>query len=1001
MARTRHVEVWTAWPFKAGAARVGSVILTARGGRTTRRVGGERQKTFQLPIGDNAAPDGSEAKAHADAFAAVLPNRVLRFVAVDGTFAEWLVLDVDDASSGDGLATVTCVGLSGALQRAPAIRLTDAEGRATFRFDGVGLTLAQHWSAYIAPRLAEVGLDFIELGTDETAGAKDVAYNGEDPWEAVKQLAATFGKELDISRDDGTSTYKVHFVTRVGSGLTGPRLAAAENASITRRRSVVPQRTRLDGIGADGCTIGDAVWIVASKATNVIGLADPAGGPGPILRDDQLNGLYLEAANRTTRVQVTDCVGGATQTVTLTSGSAFTIGDRVRFRADSAGTRIVSLEDPVEVATHGVLAGTHRREDIPETVNLVPNADMAIWTGGPSDPADGWAAVKTPTLTRTTDAQHVQSGGKSCRVQTNEDGEGLAGPLVTVQPTALQPYGAGCLNIKLVSGRIRIEMVATDGVSSWILPDGITQKAIPDLKALGVFRLDGVSGILLKDLGATAVRMRVVQDGTGTAEFYVDACQVTESGGQLPLVFGAGPTQLWQAVNDQLALVAPTSVRLEGRPVDFHRLDPAAHPDHRFLLGATHEVVVPRLGLVDGVRVLEITEEDDTEAQTELTLSSLPEDLRSLQVRRAAIRQAAVTNAPILGGVRTITDAQMLAPDQMISPSQAGFTAADVGKTVWILGGGTNGTVLKTTIAALHSTSPTIRCTLATSVQFQGSGMTAIIGTAEQVATIGAEIGGKRAGGLLENDTGRVRPSAKDWQDRAIDRFFAKVANSDSDWFDSILDGPTYIKVIPFLTIEAEQNSITPTTVVVDITATDPSGGAAPSIAHNGGGAVTGANPYTIARPSAGSGPLLVTFTASKTGRVSQTVVVTVPEQAPGGGTVPPSIDAFYVTGGQDNTNDTIPLAWSVSNPPSGATYDIAWDHNGSWRTAGGVATGVGGSPLDFNTATYGDADLVTKGTGGYETVVFQLQLRMKDSGGTIVATRDISITVFAKETPP
>lgn len=1002
MGRLRHVELWSTWSFAPGAARVGRVLLTVRNGRTKRRVGGERSKTFQVAMGDLAAPAGNDQRELADAFADVQPNRVARFVLTDGSWAEWLILDVDDASHGDGFATVTCSGLSAALEGAPAVRLVDADGRATFRFDAAGLTLAQHWTNYLAPRLTDGGLGFVVLGTDESAGAKDVVFDADNPWQAIQQLAEVFGLEVDITREDGSSEYRVHFVRRVGGGVTGPRLSTTEGASIRRRRSRVPQRTRLEGVGQEGCTIGDAVWVIASKASNDLGLADPAGGPGPLLDDAQLNGLWLEAADRTTRVQITAGVAGATQTVTVTSGAAFAIGDRVRVRADSAGTRLVGLEDPVAVAASGRISGVHRRDDIPETVNLAPNADMALWSGTASDPPDGWAAVATPTLTRTTAAQHVVSGGKSCRVETNADGEGLAGPLVTVQPTPTAPYGSGFLVVKLVSGRIRIEMVATNGTSTWVLPDGITQKAVPDPQRVGVFDANGVAGIHLKDLGATSVRMRVVQDGPGTAEFYVDAVQVTESGGQLPLVYGAGPTQLWQAVNDQLALVAPVTVRLEGDAVDFHRLDAAAFPYHQFTLGAEHEVVVPRLGLVDGIRVLEIEEDDDVEASTSLVLSSLPEDLRSLQARRPVARHVLAGAAVLQAGVRTITDGQTISPNYLQSATQAGFTPEDVGKTVWILGGGVDGIVLKTRIASLYAPSPTTRVVLTDNIAFQSTGLTAIIGPADQVATIGAGVGGARAGGAFVNDTGNLRPSAKDWASRAIDRFFAKTGSGDADTFDGVPDGATFIKVIPFLTIKADQSSITSTTVVVTITVSDPSGGAAPTISHNGGGAVTGSGPYTIARPAAGAGPILVTFTATKTGRVAQSVTVTAPEQESGGGTVPPFITALRVTA-ESTANNTITLAWGVENAPAGYTLDLRWERDGGADGGNeGTITGISTtSPYVFDTDLQdANVDIVAKGSGGDSKHGYAFELRMKNSGGTIVATATCFYAPYMVVTP-
>src|SRR5690606_30224787 len=134
---------------------------------------------------------------------------------------------------------------------------------------------------------------------------------------------------------------------------------------------------------------------------------------------------------------------------------------------------------------------------------------------------------------------------------------------------------------------------------------GVSQSAVTTLT--GRFVKAGVAGIDLSALGITAVRMRLVQEGDVAASFYVDAAQVTESAGQQPLVIGAGPTQGWQAVNAKLAVAAPIRAQYTGNVLDFHRLDPDRYPDQELVPGALHTIVDPGRGIVDGVRLLEVT----------------------------------------------------------------------------------------------------------------------------------------------------------------------------------------------------------------------------------------------------------------------------------------------------------------------------------------------------------------------------------------------------------
>src|SRR5690606_36010920 len=98
-------------------------------------------------------------------------------------------------------------------------------------------------------------------------------------------------------------------------------------------------------------------------------------------------------------------------------------------------------------------------------------------------------------------------------------------------------------------------------------------------------------------------------------------------------------------VNTELALAAPTRVRYEGRAIDFHRLDAATYPDLELIPGVLHTVVDGSLGVVEGVRLLEIGWHLDRTGDTTIVLSSLPGDLRSLRERKARPRRNAASGS--------------------------------------------------------------------------------------------------------------------------------------------------------------------------------------------------------------------------------------------------------------------------------------------------------------------------------------------------------------------
>lgn len=976
MSRFAHIDILDNWPFASGA-RI-NTLRRVSGLKIKRAIGGEHRLTGTF---SRTTPNASD----------MIPGRVLRVQMRDGAWSAWVLLEVNrNGSERDFIAG----GIAAALAQCPPLTQVDAEGIGTLRFDLVGVTIAEVLSAYVLPAATAGGLTFVEAGTIEATARFDFTFNGTNPWAALQSLAQASGTEIDFETDTGTSKVKVHFRTMVNGSAAGVELRVGRNAKVTQNQSHTTRRTRIYGAGANGSTIGDAVWVVTNIASLVLTLADPAGGAGPLLRDDQLNGLYLEAANRTTRTAITDSVAGATQTVTVASATGFSVGDRVRVRKDSAGTRLLYLDDVANITSGRPFAGDPvLRDDIPETVNLVPNAAMNAYAGG-SSAADGWSAVSTVTLTRTTTATFRKYGAYSTRCQTAGDGRGVATPLVTIAPSAGLPYVSGFIGFYLVSGAVRVELLLTDGVQTWIVPDGVGNRFATSTER-GVFIAVGVAGIDAKALGATQARLRIVQHGTGSAEWYTDHAQITETAGQLPFVDGAGATQLWQAVNLALSTDGALRVRYDATALDLFRLDNTQFPYHELILGGYHRVVSTDDAIAESVRVLEIEEDVLTPADTAVVLSSRPEDLASYLAGPDAARLRSAVRSPpvVVPGARTVVDATT-SGSATLGSATARFTSADIGRTVFVFGAAAGEKVLKTTITAVAGATS---ATMADAISYYVSGAVAIIGEAGDVATLAASIAADRAGSALIDADGSLAEGVKDTNGRDVTRFLGKASSGDSDSFDGLPDGSTYIKVIPFLTIKADQNSVSDTTVVVDIVVSDPSGGADPSISHNGGGAVTGSNPYTIARPAAGDGPLLVTFTASKTGRVSQSVPVQVPEQVGAGGTAYPAIGAFFENG-LDTSAEEATFEWTGNNPPSGVTYDLRYwytttDAAGAVLDSGNGTLSAVTSPYDLSLSAL-NFDLKTKVPGTTGFMNLSLQLRMKDGGGGVVDTKDMAVTL-------
>src|SRR5690606_18083025 len=99
-----------------------------------------------------------------------------------------------------GVATLELLGLSVSLAKTPPVQLGDL-----FRFDGVGLTAAQHLSAYILPAASAGGLTFVAAGEIIPTGIRDITYDGDTAWSALQKVEEAFDAELSLRWDHTTA----------------------------------------------------------------------------------------------------------------------------------------------------------------------------------------------------------------------------------------------------------------------------------------------------------------------------------------------------------------------------------------------------------------------------------------------------------------------------------------------------------------------------------------------------------------------------------------------------------------------------------------------------------------------------------------------------------------------------------------------------------------------------------------------------------------------------
>ncbi len=616
MPQFRRAEIWSDLVAAAGARL--AAIPDAIALDETRKVSGDDDLKLTLPVGSVSYTNLKE-------------RRVLRVVYSDDTFDEWRILGINESRSHDNAKVGIITASSPLVDLARTIiGRTEADGLVHFDFEGLQLTPTEHINNLILPALTGDGIAHFALGTIDPTWPVDQVYQWSTPLAALRQLADTTGTELRVRRN-GTTNYLIDLLTSIGAGSSMVDFRVGKNIqAVTRDRSSTEQVTRIypRGQAEDqfAATMARAVWEVVSVTGSVVRLKDSAGGDGPAQFADQLNGFYLRKAGGTlTLVSVTTVISNLQTDVTVASATSISIGDMVQFRKNAAGDDLTYLEAPAQKTAYGLLAGVIERPDIPGTHNVVKNPSMRNWPGSSSAPPADWTGLGAPTFTKTTTAARWRVGGQSLRIQGSADGDGVETNYITITPTAAAPFFSGFVSVWLeTGGQVRVELVATNGSTTWVFPDSV-HKAYTSQTKIWVDL--GVAGIDLQKLGATQVKIRVVQDGSTATDFYVDAAQLVQWGTQLPYIEGSGGTKLWQAANDKLLQQADPMVKYDVDIVDLNRAYPGSWPDDGLVLGGPVNVKDAGLAVQASTRILEIDRNLLVAGASRILLSSRPQDL--------------------------------------------------------------------------------------------------------------------------------------------------------------------------------------------------------------------------------------------------------------------------------------------------------------------------------------------------------------------------------------
>lgn len=568
---------------------------------------------------------------------AARPRRVLRTVTADGDYDEWLILKRRRIrNAGGSVVELTAYSIEMLLTTAGIVTRVEANGATIPTFEQLGLPASGHLGTFIRAALDKAGYTWIQVGTITPVVPVDLVYQWSNPLELLHRLAELTECEWRLRRDGGTR-YLIDLIPQIASsaplvrvrdGLNLQALDHLEEATTQGTRIYVQGQAGSDGIHA---TMARNRWRVTAVAGLVVTVVDPGGGAGPVALDAQWIGYTLAPIGGTAR----EITASSTdlQTVTLEDVTGISIGTMVEFRGQD-GEDLLYCPVPASIETdYGVVTRVVERPDVPSTVNLVPNPAMRLY-GNPSGPPDGWSIEGSPVITRNDDRRYWRVGGLSARIETNADGEGIRTATVPITPTATSPFFSGFMSTQLLSGRIRWELVVSTPGGTVIYP----LNKVFFTTQTGVWVYDGEDGLGVETedlfaLGATSCFMRMVQDGPGTAVFYVEAGQITQTAVQVPFIDGSGPTQLMQEGNRKVRERALPGVRLEIQMVDLSEAQRELWNSYQLTRGGPIEVDEAEHPVLTTTRLVEVQRDLKRRTLVKVALSSRPEDLVDAIVR--------------------------------------------------------------------------------------------------------------------------------------------------------------------------------------------------------------------------------------------------------------------------------------------------------------------------------------------------------------------------------
>jgi hypothetical protein len=285
-------------------------------------------------------------------------------------------------------------------------------------------------------------------------------------------------------------------------------------------------------------------------------------------------GLNLKGASRTLNIgRLANRVyglGGGTPPLLL-DGAASSGGEKY-------------AEDEESIALWGLHEAVYHEPTLEDTSNLVNSPALdGIYTEGLCENWENMNAV----VEKNTDPRYCLYGAASQKVSTSASCQGIK---QDVEVTSGKVYSL-LAHVLLESGTVRVQV--DDGTAVYRRPDALGGTG------LAIVRIEN-----WKALDPT-VTVKIMQEGSGTAVFYVDSVQVAEGACAKPFTIGKSADALWNRTVDFLEAGKDPRITYEVDLVDLYGDTREKRETDRFGLGDTVTVKDPVIGFSVTTRVMD------------------------------------------------------------------------------------------------------------------------------------------------------------------------------------------------------------------------------------------------------------------------------------------------------------------------------------------------------------------------------------------------------------